>query len=99
MPHSPQPFAEIETGWACSRCLLPLTPPTAGKRIAAAKGLIDQEQYVRTFGQICPRCDSEKLSFADSQNDFGVFLETIDCDDCDLRFERVFGLSGYNVIE
>ena len=98
LPHIPEPFPETETGWACNRCLFPVIAPTEKKQTTGDRQLISQEEYVKSFGQTCPRCGSERLSFSDSQNDFGVFLEMVDCDDCDLRFERVFELSGYNVI-
>lgn len=97
-PHIPHPFPELETGWACSVCLFPLTAPTEKREKPGQKQLMSQEEYVRTYGQTCPRCASENLSFSDSQNEIGHIVETVDCDDCDLRFERVFELSGYNVI-
>ncbi len=96
--HAPEPFPESESGWACSRCLFPLRAPVEKPQGASEARLISQMKYVQSFGQICPRCESDKLSFSDSQNEIGYFLERVDCDECNLQFERVFDLSGYNVI-
>jgi hypothetical protein len=61
-------------------------------------GLANKDEYLRALGKVCPRCRSDQLVFLQSKNNLDAFIERINCAVCDLDFERIFYLDGYQLV-
>lgn len=62
--------------------------------------LMSEEEYVRTLGQLCPRCEGTVLlESEDLQHDSNRITQQCECDDCGLELEDRYELTGYRIIE